>query len=283
MNIEQLLANPDKIPLLPDTAIRLRELLDSDSSTIVDIAEVVSIDPTLTSKILKIANSAFYNFAAKIDTVSRAINVIGSEPVYNLALANSAIDSLGNLKINCIDLDRFWRQSVDTGLIAKEIAKSLRLPNAERLFVSGLLANLGEMICADQLPDKAKSASTDDPQDARLPWEKQMEVLGFTYPELTKELMQIWRLPSVISEPVGYLHDPNASADPKDALILNIAFQAAIGLGEQNRFQLEELVTEDRLNRLGIDRQTLQNAIDYSNLEALNILSILSPQSMAIF
>jgi HD-like signal output (HDOD) protein len=283
MNIEFLLANPDNIPMLPDTAIRLQELLHSDCSTIDDIAEVVSFDPTLTSKLLKLANSAFYSFAAEIDTVSRAVGIIGSDAVYNLALANSAIDSLSALGADCIDLDRFWRQSVDAGLIARELAKSSGISHSERLFVCGLLANLGELICADQYPEKAREASTDNTQDTTLPWDKQQAVLGFTYAELTQELMKIWRLPDAITNSVGCIYRPEKSENPIETRVLHIAWMAAIGLGEKDRFQLEELITIDDLSTIGVDMEILINAIEYSNLEALNILSILSPQSMVIF
>jgi len=281
MQIEKLLADSERIPMLPDTAIRLQELLEDGNSTIQDIADVVAVDPPLTSKLLKLANSAFYNFPTVIDTVSRAVNVIGTEATYNLAIANSAVDTVSDLAADCIDLDRFWRQSVDTALVAKDLTKQVGAPHSERLFVCGLLCNLGELICADQYPELTKQASIGN-DGGSLPWDRQLSIFNFTYAKLSQELMRLWRLPSTISNPVGFLHTPEKSSQLKETKILHIAALAALYLSEEVPFQLESLLKNEDLVEVGGNWQTLEHAIDFANIESLNILSILSPRSVFV-
>lgn len=289
MNLDTFFTNSERIPLLSDTAIRLQELLQDDRSTIDDIAEVISIDPSLTSKLLRMANSAFYNFPTSIESAGKAVSVLGTKAVYNLALASSALEAMSQLNSDSIDLQRFWQQSIDTALIARELARRISVAYSERLFVCGLLANLGELICADRYPEKAKEASPEVVKSRKLPWETQQEVFGFTYAKLTQALMTIWQLPITISEPVGNIFSPENSHYQNEARILRIAVMSAVSqiineiAGDENAAELVDPITEDDLAVVGLDRASLNDAIEYANFESINILSILSPGGSSIF
>ncbi|OZG73407.1 hypothetical protein BTA51_10285 [Hahella sp. CCB-MM4] len=281
MNIEDLIANADNLFALPDVVTRLQEVLEDKASTFEDVADVVSLDPVLTSKLLKLANSAFYAFAAQIDTIPRAINIIGADAVFNLALANSALDAFNRLPKDIIDLDRFWRISVDCALIAKQLGKSVSNQSVERLFVTGLLHNIGELICVIQLPDQAREIASQTDPDLSL--ESQKSMLGFSYLELSKEFMKGWQLPPEIYEVVGGIAAPVSSKFPIESTILCLARKIAYALENQPPTDIESLIEPDQLELLDIDMDDIANATEYANLEAINVLSILSPQTMAIF
>ncbi|WP_020408155.1 HDOD domain-containing protein [Hahella ganghwensis] len=281
MNTEDLIANTDNLFALPDVVIRLQEILEDKASTLEDVADVVSLDPVLTSKLLKLANSAFYTFAAKIDTIPRAINIIGADAVFNLALANSALDTFNRLPKDVIDLDRFWRISVDCALIAKQLGKSVSNQSVERLFVTGLLHNIGELICVIQLPEQAREIASESNPDLAL--ELQSSMLGFTYLQLSMEFMKGWQLPPEIYEVVGSINDPEASRFPIEATLMSLARKIAYALENREEVDLEQLIQPLQLELLNLDMEDIVNATDYANLEAINVLSILSPQTMAIF
>jgi len=289
MDLDIFFTNPERIPLLSDTAIRLQELLKDDCSTIDDIAEVISIDPSLTSKLLRMANSAFYNVPASIESAGKAVSVLGTKVVYNLALASSALEAMSQLNSDAIDLQRFWQQSIDTALIARELARRVSVAYSERLFVCGLLANLGELICADRCPQLAKEASLEVVKSRKLPWETQQEVFGFTYAKLTQALMTFWQLPIVISEPVGNIFFPENCHYQNETRILRIAVMSAVShminemAGDENAGELVKPITEKDLAIVGLDTASLDDAIEYANFESINILSILSPGGSIIF
>ena len=280
--INALLAQPDQIPPLPETAVRLQQLLENDTSSIPEIAEVIRYDPTLTSKILKIANSAFYNFSHQVSTVERAINIIGTEALYNLALANSAVSTFAKITIKEIDQERFWRHSVDTGLIAKSLAKELKLKNTERFFVCGLLANFGELLCAIKIPEATQAASFDTLSDTQVPWEIQMHIHGFTYPQLTQHLLELWRFPPTISQSIGYLHHPKSCPHLKEAQILNVAYRASLANGESD-VRKHLLYQDSALTDLKLPSSSLEQAIELANIEAIGILSIINPVATILF
>ncbi len=266
---------------LPETALRMQELLNDDTSSLADVADVVSIDPNLTSMLLKIANSAFYNFPSTIDTVSRAINIIGTEGVFNLALASSAVNCFKGIPENVIDLELFWRHSVDTALICKELAARLNNKNQERLFVIGLLHNLGELICANQNPEMAKECAI--PNKNTAPWEWQQAKLGFTYAELSEGLLKDWQLPANIHNVVGNQHNPEKSAFPIEANILCLASHIASDLASKNGYDATNHDIVDFTDRLGITADNIQQAVEFASLEAITILSILNPVAGTIF
>ncbi len=266
---------------LPETAIRLQELLNDDRSSLSDVADVVSIDPNLTSMLLKVANSAFYNFPSSIDTVSRAINVIGSEAVFNLALASSAVDCFQNTPKDVIDLELFWRHSVDTALICKELGQQIKSRNKERLFVIGLLHNLGELICATETPERAKECTLIS--ESVAPWALQKEVLGFTYAELSMALLKAWKLPPEIYNTVGHQHSPDESSFPVEAGLLFLSTRLAFNLSLNHQYDGDDQYSVELAAKLGLTADHIQEAIEYANLEAINILSILNPLAGAIF
>ena len=124
--------------VLPDACMRIKELLDDGQSSAEDIANIVALDPSLSTKLLQLANSALYSFPSEINTISRAVNVIGGRSLYNLVITETASTAFKEFENNAIDLERFWQQSVYAGLIARQLAQEVGLRDVERYFLLGL-------------------------------------------------------------------------------------------------------------------------------------------------
>ena len=125
--------------VLSDSFVRIKELIDDETSTIDDIAEVIMIDPALASTILKLANSSFFNYPGKIDTISKALLVLGITEVYNLVIAYFTSDAFKAIDADADYLERYWEASVDAALLIKYLGEVCKVPNAERMFILGLL------------------------------------------------------------------------------------------------------------------------------------------------
>ncbi|MEC9261761.1 MAG: HDOD domain-containing protein, partial [Pseudomonadota bacterium] len=106
MNLAQLVQQAESVFVLPESVTRLKACIDDDSSSIDDVAEIISFDPTLTSQLLKIANSALYNFTSPIETVTKAVQVIGTRATYDLALSYCISHTLKTVETTIIDIDR---------------------------------------------------------------------------------------------------------------------------------------------------------------------------------
>ncbi|PID43546.1 MAG: HDOD domain-containing protein [Proteobacteria bacterium] len=281
MAISDYVKKANELFALPETALRVQEILNDDQSSLADVADVIAIDPNLTSMLLKMANSAFYNFPSKVDTASRAINIMGSEAVFNLVLASSTVDCFRNVPEDVIDLNSFWRRSVDCALICKELGVRINSRNQERFFVIGLLHNLGELICASQTPELAKECAS--PAENLRPWELQRSKLGFTYARLSSELMKSWRLPAEIYNTIGNQHTPENSAFPVEARILCLSSRIAFYLSLQDDIDLGDQGYIDLANQLNLTPDDIQGAIEFANIEAITVLSILNPTAGVIF
>jgi HD-like signal output (HDOD) protein len=92
---------------IPDACFKIKALMEKEDSTIEDFANVISVDPPMTSRLLQIANSAIYSFPGEIDTISRAITIIGAQAIYNMMLVDVAATAFNHFFNQAIDLNRF--------------------------------------------------------------------------------------------------------------------------------------------------------------------------------
>ena len=137
---------------LPDACFKIKALMTDESSEISDFADVIGIDPSMTSRLLQIANSAIYSFPGEISTISRAITIIGTQAIYTMMLVDVAASAFKHFENQAIDLKRFWRMSVYCGLASKNLAISAGIRDIERLFVAGLLQNFWRAISGKNKP-----------------------------------------------------------------------------------------------------------------------------------
>ena len=107
---------------LPDACLKIKALMEDESSGISDFADVISVDPSMTSRLLQIANSAIYSFPGEISTISRAITIIGTQAIYNMMLVDVTASAFKHFANQAIDLKRFWRMSIYCGLVTKNLA-----------------------------------------------------------------------------------------------------------------------------------------------------------------
>lgn len=261
---------------LPDICVRIRSMLDDGQSDLDDIGKLISLDPSLSSKLLKLANSPLFRFESQIDSLPKAINIIGGEALYNLVMAETASSAFEHFSSDVIDLKRFWLQSIYAALVAKHIAKIVRVRGSERFFLLGLLHNLGELLVAVQAPELAIKCCQYNKQIS--PWKLQQQVLGFNYANCSAKLLEFWHLPSQLHIPVMDLHNENKALEDKDVAIIYTAVRAGVAMTEDNLYSVSQLVTPLVLKFLGIDQQDLLDAVKFASMEAQSVLSVMNPK-----
>jgi len=267
--------------VLSDSFIRIKELIDDESSTIDDISEVILVDPALSGTILKLANSSFFNYPGKIDTISKAVLVLGITEVYNLVIAYFTTQAFKSINAEQAYLDNFWEQSVDCALLIKFLGCSLNIPNAERLFILGLLHNLGELIVKQVSSDKVIECQNEDCDS--LPWSMQRDILGFTYGECGAELLKLWQLPYNLVAPIRNQDEEDFSTVNTETQLLYIAKRIMTQQTFLKSKNKQDLIDDLQLTSLGINDEMLRTAIDYCDLERLSILAVLSPTAVMIY
>ncbi len=253
----------DELPTLPTVVPRILSLMEEASSDVEKITEAISHDPALTSKILKVANSAYYGFPQKISSLERAVALLGFNMVKSLAVSVGVIRSLpSKVTAEAFSIEDLWVHSlaVATAIRRMEEGKG-HSEYTETLFIVGLLHDVGKIILAEFLPNEFAAAVERSRSDVAEPlYEAERQIIGIDHGEVGGILLSRWKFPNVIVEPVTKHHSPEESWTDflGETAILTIADalarQASIGnacsgpVGE---------VSEKALEILKMDRQTV--------------------------
>ena len=208
----------------PDICIRIFELIESQTASTRQLGDVISQDPNLSARLLKIVNSSYYHFSSRIDTVSRAITVIGIRELSSLVLAVSAAKTFRNLPSELVSIDTFWRHSIYTALIARELAKRSHILHPERLFVAGLMHDIGSLIIYNRVPAAAKTILLQSYGSENAVYNMENEVLKTNHAEIGGLLLTKWMLPEITREAISFHHEPElCKTAPVEAAIVHIA------------------------------------------------------------
>jgi len=133
---QDLIGEEDEIVFsLPKIYFELREALNDSDKTFQDLGDIISFDPALSARLLKIVNSPFYGFPSKIDTISHAISIIGRDQLTDLALATLVIYQFRGIPNSLFNMEKFWRHSIACGVTARSIAEFRSEKNAERFYL----------------------------------------------------------------------------------------------------------------------------------------------------
>lgn len=269
-----------EIFVLSDSFIRIKDLIDDEASTIDDIADVILLDPALSATVLKLANSSFFNYPGKIDTISKAVLVLGITEVYNLVIAHFTAKAFESLSADTEYLTQFWEKSVDCALIIKQLALQLNVPRGERLFILGLLHNLGELVVKQISPDKV----VDIYEDLEIyPWLREQETLGFTFGECTAHLLQCWRLPISLVEPIKQQDNQSGDYSINDVNLLYVAKRVMAKNTFFPKMFYQEVVNEELYEGMGLDKKVFDDALKVCDLERFDVLAILNPGAAMIY
>jgi HD-like signal output (HDOD) protein len=231
---------------LPNIFWEITKVTSDPRSSAVHVAEVISKDTSLSAKLLKMVNSAFYGFPAKIDTISRAVMIVGSKQLSTLALGTSVIQIFRSIPAELVDMKGFWQHSICCGISARMISSFKNAPNTERFFVAGLLHDIGRIILYKKLPRLGKEILLLARQSHNLLRTVENQMLGFDHAILGGVLMKKWRLPLILEHTVGYHHQPLRCQYPSEAAIINLAdlLTNALGIGSSGERYIPPLSPE---------------------------------------
>lgn len=232
---------------LPHIFVRISQLVEDPGSSTTDIAKAISQDPSFTVRMLRVANSPFYGFPSRIDTVAKAVSIIGTSQIRSLALSMSIAKSFERLPNKLVSMENFWRHSLYCAMISRILAKHVRNCDSEAVFTAGLLHDIGELVIFNRVPEKARDAlllmqdSIDD-----MPSNKaERQVMGFDHAQVGMELAHQWKLPPLLVECIGYHHSiGEAKIYPREVALVHLANVFAL-MAELDTLNPEDVSTVD--------------------------------------
>ena len=144
-SVDSVIANVKNLPSLPTIALRIIQEIKRDQLSNNALAEIISYDPALTAKILKIANSSFYALPDGVDSIDRAVNILGQEALKNIALSFVIVKGLKRNNVDNFDHELFWKRSITAAVSAEMLTSKLKV-NSGDTFVMPLLMDIGVLV-----------------------------------------------------------------------------------------------------------------------------------------
>lgn len=222
-----------QLPEAPGIIMDFTQVIEDPIASADDIAEVINRSPSLAVLLLKLANSPILGLSSKIDTVSRAIAMIGVKEVGSLVLSISIMRLFFDIPKELVDMRGFLRHSLACGLLSRILAAHKKLLGTEQMFMAGLLHDVGRLVLYRYFPEQAKLLLH---MARKIGWslhEMENECLGIDHQQLAGLLIQKWKLPVALENKIVYHHHPSQSPDRLEAGIVHLADIAinALGLG----------------------------------------------------
>lgn len=224
---EELAHRTTELVTLPAIYHRVKQVIDDPDGSVIELAKVVAADPGITMRVLRVVNSVFYGFPGRVETMSRAVSVLGMQQVHDIVLATTVTAVFAGMRPERMDVARFWRCSAMRGLLARAAAKSCGLLDAERLFVGGILADIGHMVMYMQAPQLAEQALVESRTSGAALDQLERHIVGCDYAQVGAALLQAWRLPRGFAVSIGGQLDPLRAAPHEfEASLLHLARHA---------------------------------------------------------
>jgi len=270
---------------LPDVALRLNDLVSNPDTTTPKIVEVLQLDPGLAATVLRLANSAWYGLPSKVDTLSRAVTLIGLGALRDLVMAAAFIKRFQGIPGEFVNMKSFWDNSVACGVVARNLSRRCRLPESERMFLAGLLHKIGRLVFFVARPDAYREvlAQADDASEPAV-IAAETRVFGFTYAQLGGALLARWHLPPLLQSLVAnQLNSERITDYPRERAILQVAADMAhflspdikLGPGQAVNYTaaFDDVVWMD----LGLTPEIVSEVADISLIQAYELIEIVNP------
>lgn len=207
--LAEILASCD-LPSLPTVAARLLNLTAREETSLAEMADLIGLDVGLSAKVLRVANSSFYNFPRQITSINQAVSILGAKAVRNLVLSFSFLSMKGGKKTR-FNFNQFWERSLAGAAAAKLIAEQFPDIDIDELFVSGLLQNIGHLIFACTIPDKYEEILCNTSDLTEIDDENAEKALvGITHSHAGYEVAKNWGLPELHLDVIRFHHSPTA-------------------------------------------------------------------------
>jgi putative nucleotidyltransferase with HDIG domain len=203
--IQKLLAGVKALPPSPALLARLLPILSDVDGNFDEVVKIISVDQSLTAKLLKLCNSAFFGQAEAVSTVVDAVNRMGYQSVYMLVAVINGSACFPIPSPKGIDSSKLWRHSVLTAFHSRFIAESAS-QDGNLAFTAGLLHDIGKMVLC-QIPPVGTPVNF-QVASTTTSLANEQAGYGFTHPEVGGALLEKWKLPSQLAASVRFHHDP---------------------------------------------------------------------------
>ncbi|MDJ0784043.1 MAG: GGDEF domain-containing protein [Desulfosarcinaceae bacterium] len=277
-NIEKQINAEINLPSPPAIAVRILEAVKREENTFEELASIISSDPALTVRILKVANSSYYALPTKVDSVQRALAILGVNALKNIALSFIIAGELHPASEDAFDYDRFWKMSV-TAAVSAELVASHTGQKDEDAFVKALLQDIGIVVMYLSKPDLYAKVLEEKRITGKPIETIEQTLFGCDHQQVGRLVLKQWGLPASIYDPVGCHHyrkyDRAKHSVANDILLLSNLLSACYhGIQSSARIQRIQKILTTRYEMDPADIEGLIDAVAVRSIEAMSFFDI---------
>jgi len=256
-----------KLPPLPAAVTEVMEILNREEVHFALLDERIGNDPILAARVLTVANSPFYGFGGKIDSIKQACMILGFHTTRNIVMAVGVMSKFDAEQFLRLDLKALWQHSLGTGISAKVLSRHVGV-DPEQAFVSGLLHDIGKMVL-NMFYSEDYSAVLDyrDEHNCLL-LEAENSILGFNHAIVGSLMAHHWKIPDEIINAIKYHHTPEDEQAMPVARLLHVADIVCrkLEIGNGGDAQIPVLHT-GVMEKIGLDDKLIeQSSIEIKEL-----------------
>ncbi len=230
------------LPTLPNVVARITSQINNPSTNAADIGKLIEQDPSLTSKVLRLVNSAYYGFPKQIKSIQHAVVILGFNKVKTMVVTASVFDLVKQRDYLGLDLKAFWKHSLTAAFASKVVAGVYsRDYSDDDAFIGGLLHDIGKIILDQYQPELYSPVIDHAQRDGILIVDAEKELLGPTHAVVGGWIMEKWRLPPIIVNMVQMHHKPSQAVNCREmvsAVHVGDIIARAIGIGSGGDFRI---------------------------------------------
>ena len=266
-----------ELPTLPEVLTRIHDLSEDSDVTAEEFGTTISLDLSIASKVLRMANSAFFGIRREITSVKDAITLLGFETVRNVALVTASFEILkGRPGTGHFDRLAFWQHSMGCGAIAKVLCQQVGI-DREDYFTAGVMHDMGRVILDAFFP-RLFSTVLETASDGHMSLrEAEKKALGITHAEIGKCVAERWDLPVGLEEAIAYHHTPEeAKTDAQLVSLIHLAdvicHQLMVGSGGDHFVpEMDDFACDN----LGLSEATMERYIPAMQQEIRNAFDVM--------
>ncbi|MEW5993158.1 MAG: HDOD domain-containing protein [Candidatus Zixiibacteriota bacterium] len=210
--VRQVVSNIRNLPTPPIVFTQIQKVTNDPDASAIKVAAVLSEDPAMSVKVLKLTNSAFYGLSREVASVKQAVMIVGMEAIKNLVLSASILEMFKDMNIDSRYQERFWRHSLAVGSCCRVLGRRVHgkgFLDPDTAFSAGLLHDIGKMVISCYLTEEFSRFVEARKNDTSLTdFELEEQLLGFTHTQIGAFLATHWKLPQPLCNAIAFHHRP---------------------------------------------------------------------------
>jgi putative nucleotidyltransferase with HDIG domain len=277
INVDYLIEKTLRLETIPDIYYKIIAAINNPETSLNDIAQIVSKDITLSAKVLQLVNSSFYSLRQKVDTLSWALALIGTNQLINIVSGVSAVSLFKNIPSQLMNMSSFWEHSIACGTTARILAGYFKgRGDAERFFVAGLLHDIGRLILAQNLPTHCLELFQQNRKEEIFLFVAETDKFGMDHSHIGAKMALNWNLPETLVDMIKGHHFPEKVKASFEASIINLSdiIVNALEIGNSGEFFVP-IIEPNICNELDLQEDILQAVINQLENQLEDIFQII--------